>query len=135
MPPSRKPAAPSLSAVVAMMDHPRASTTWIARAIIGKNGQPEIERLTRIVWIPPRDGAGRLRVCVTDWNQRDAHGDPSHYIAAASGFGYDKLTAALDGCTIGGFKVGDHCNGDGLPTPRELVQREGWAVFGDYFPG
>lgn len=128
----RKPLPPSyLSQIVAILDHPRVSVTWIARAILAPDGTPKIERLARVAVVYPRDGAGRLRMAVTDWGipGADVNG-PAQYIGAASGFGYDKLTAAMVGMTIGGFEVGDHCDSEGRPTPGQLVAREGWSVFG-----
>jgi hypothetical protein len=126
------------SAIVKLLDHPHASVTWIVRPIL-KDGKLDIERVARIVAVHPRDGAGRLRIGITDWWRLVDHpvygkGYPSHYVASASGFGYDKITACLDGMTIAGFEVGDHCNGRGVPTPRELVNREGLHVFGADFP-
>lgn len=37
--------------------------------------------------------------------------------ARASGYGYDKFTAALSGLTIDGHKMSDHCSKDGAPKP------------------
>ena len=121
---------PLISDVVKMLDHPRASITWIARPVQKEDGTLTIERLARVAVVYPRDGAGRLRMIVTDWGKLDEQHTPAHYQSSANGFGYDKLTAAMDGCTIGGFEVGDHCNGRGVPTPGELVRRENWHVFG-----
>lgn len=119
-----------VSDVVKILNHDRVSVTWIARAVLLPDGKPGIERIARVAVVYPKDGAGRLRMAVTDWSKRSTTGEPSHYVSSANGCGYDKLTAALDGCTLGGFEVGDHCNGRGVPTPGELVRREGWEVFG-----
>lgn len=35
----------------------------------------------------------------------------------ASGYGYDKFTAALSGLTIDGHKMTDHCSKEGAPKP------------------
>lgn len=121
----------STADIMKILDHDRCETTWIARAVLRSDGTPRIERIARVAVVYPRDGAGRLRMAVTDWGKLDAHGSPAQYVSAVSGFGYDKLTAALDGCTLGGFEVGDHCNSRGAPTPGELVAREGWSVFGN----
>lgn len=121
--------ASSTSAVVALMDHKRAETTWVCRAILDGD-KPKIERIARIVCVYPTDGAGRLRVAVTDWGKLGADHTPAHYTGQAGGYGYDKMSAALDGATIGGFTIGDHCDRDGNPTLRDLCQREGWEIIG-----
>lgn len=56
----------------------------------------------------PADGAGRLQVFVID-----AFGDSRTCTGGyASGYGYDKFTAALSGLTIDGRKLTDHCGQD-----------------------
>lgn len=118
--------------VVELLNHKRAEITWLCRPGVRDDGQPCIVRMARIVAVYPIDGAGRLRVAVTDWGE-SGNGDPVHFYATASGCGYDKLTAAIDGCTLGGIKVGDHCNRDGFPTwknvPR-VKEAEGWEFIG-----
>lgn len=52
----------------------------------------------------PRDGAGTLRVEV--WGHSDKA--PRFQSATASGYGYDKFTAALSGLTIDGHTLTDH---------------------------
>lgn len=77
----------------------------------------------------PRDGAGNLRVlAMVDRGPNEYVG---YYYATASGRGYDKLTAALDGCPIplAGLTLGDHCDHAGDPTLRDLRDR-GLAVIG-----
>lgn len=126
---SRKPTAPDLADIVKILDHERTRVGWLVQVVDGK-----IERRTRIAVQYPRDGAGRLRVAVTDWTGRD--GDPIQFIGTAGGYGYDKLTAALDGATIGGVVVGDHGGrgDDSRPTWRALIdglRREGtWDFLG-----
>jgi hypothetical protein len=55
---------------------------------------------------------GNSRVFVNVFCRKDGF-----QYGAASGYGYDKLTAALSGLTIDGHKLTDHC-GDRLPLPR-----------------
>lgn len=122
-----------LSAIVKILDHDRTRIRWIVCAVIDKDGKPRIERLTRIAVQYPRDGAGRLRVCVSDWRGRSKDGDPRHFIGSASGFGYDKTTAAMCGSTVGGVEVGDHCDHKGRPTLDALIdskRAEGWDSIG-----
>jgi hypothetical protein len=125
----------SISDIVKILDHDRASTNWIVRPYIAADGTAKIERIARIVCVYPRDGAGRLQVAVTDWGiaadgRADGRPLPSQFITSARGFGYDKLSAALAGCTVGGVEVGDHCDSAGRPTVGALVQSRGWEVFG-----
>lgn len=118
----------SVSTVRSIMDHKRAQTSWICRAIIGADGRPKIEKLARIVRVCPVDGMGRLRVAVTDW----ADGECNHYVGSASGCGYDKTTAALDGCKVGGIELGDHCDPDGHPILSDLCRAQGWEHIGGW---
>lgn len=117
----------SLSAVSAILNHDRAVTSYVCRAVLGDDGKPKIERIARLVCVYPRDGAGRLRVALTAWVPG---ADPIHHVATASGYGYDKLTAALAGGIVGGFTLGDHCDRNGCPTLRDLCYREGWEIIG-----
>ncbi len=56
----------------------------------------------------PKDGAGRLTVYVVD-----AFGETrTCERGQASGFGYDKVTAALRGLSVDGVKFTDHCGSD-----------------------
>lgn len=110
------------SKVAKILNHNRAETHRVLRV---KDGQ--IDEVARVMVIYPSDGAGRLRVCVTDWTQNDDK--RTHWIDSASGYGYDKLAAALSGATVGGFELGDHCDPKGRPTLNALCQREGWRYF------
>jgi hypothetical protein len=116
----------SISDVVKILDHDRAVECWVLEPAIGADGKPTINKLARICWVYPRDGAGRLRVAVTDWH----NGDVLHYVSHAGGFGYDKRTAALAGCTVGGVELGDHCDRVGKPTLRDLAGIKGWMIIG-----
>ena len=118
-----------------LLNHPRAEVTWLCRPGVDDNGNPRIIRMARIIRVPPRDGAGRLRVGVTDWGE-SGNGEPAHYYGSASGYGYDKTAAALDGCTLGGVKVGNHSNRDGAPVWNQVANRvkrnEGWEFIGNF---
>ena len=115
----------SLSAVSAILNHDRASTSWVAR--VGADGK--IERIARIVYVWPRDGAGTMKCAVTDWGKRTPTGEPTHYVAKAGGFGYDKAAQALAGATIGGVVLGDHCDPNGGQTLQDTCRANGWELF------
>jgi hypothetical protein len=123
---TRKSTAPTIAQVCAILDHDRTRTRWVLRAVVGADGKPAIDRIARIAIQYPRDGAARLRVCVTDWST----GEAIHFIGWADGYGYDKLTAALDGAAIGGITLGDHCNRDGRPTLDAAAAANGWETIG-----
>ena len=117
-----------LSVIVKLLDHPRAVTSWILRPALDASGAPVIVTVARIVKVYPRDGAGTLRVAVTDWGH-DGNGNPAHYIGKAGGYGYDKLTAALAGATVAGIELGDHCDHAGRPTLDRVVNDNGYRQF------
>lgn len=56
----------------------------------------------------PTNGAGRLNVFVWGFDE-DNGGSTQH--GSATGGGYDKLSCALAGLTIGGITLKDHCAG------------------------
>jgi len=89
-----------------------------------------IVRMARIVRVFPRDGAGRLRIAVSDWGT-NGDGDTTHFYGFASGYGYDKTAAALAGCTVGGVELGDHSDYLSRPVLRDLLRDRGWEAFGD----
>ena len=113
--------------VSAIINHERTQTAWVCRVRDGK-----IDRFARICVQYPRDGAGRLSVAVTDFREGAS---PAHHVGTASGFGYDKVTAALSGAFVGGVEIGDHCDRKGRPTLRALAQREGWEIIGGQIGG
>ena len=119
----------SISDVSKILNHDRAVECWVLEPVIAADGKPAINKLARICWVYPRDGAGRLRVAVTDWS--GPHGEARQYVSHAGGFGYDKRTGALAGCTVGGVELGDHCDRDGKPTLRDLAGIKGWMIIGD----
>lgn len=113
-----------MDTLIKILDHNRAQTAWVVRAEGDK-----IIRMARLVRVKPRDGAGRLRVAVTDWG-RNGDEPARQFVGHAGGGGYDKLTAAMVGATVGDFFLGDHCDHAGRPTLNQLCQREGWEVIG-----
>ncbi len=116
----------SIGEVVKILDHDRTASRWVVRPALDGNGKPHIVTIARIAVQYPRDGAGVLRVAVTDWGATDG---PAQFAGRAGGYGYDKLTAALDGATVGGFELGDHCDSKQRPTLDALCNREGWQIF------
>lgn len=61
--------------------------------------------------------SARGAVLVNVMNMGDDNG-PNFQSARASGYGYDKLTAALSGLTVAGVEITNHC-GKQLKTPRK----------------
>jgi len=113
---------PTLAQVCAILDHDRCEVGWLLAAYADpQTGLPRIDRITRIGIVRPRDGAGRLKVCATDWATWYLPCAPTHYLGQAGGYGYDKLTAALDGATIAGRVVSDHSR-DGT-TWKQWIDR------------
>lgn len=99
--------------------HPRCSKGAVVRT--GSDGLPEV--VARVYIVTPSDGAGRLWVGVQDYAHPDG---PRSHVAYAGGYGYDKVTAALCGATIGGIEIGDYCDHKGRMTISELCQSNGW---------
>lgn len=62
--------------------------------------------LARIVVKYPNDGAGTLHAMCETWDDK---GQYSVEYGKASGYGYDKKTAALSGFVIAGHRLADHC--------------------------
>lgn len=57
----------------------------------------------------PADGAGRVSVEVWDYAKSYPN---ARTVRTASGYGYDKVTAALSGQSIDGITLADHCHQD-----------------------
>ncbi len=58
---------------------------------------------------------GNSRVLVNVFNH--SPGEQDFQSASASGYGYDKLTAALANCTVDGNMLTDHCSTFAAPKP------------------
>jgi len=114
--------------VVDLLNHKRAECSWLCRAAI-VDGKPRLIRMARMVRVYPVDGAGTLRVAVTDWG-RDGDGPAAHHYGTANGYGYDKTAAAMGGASCGGVIVGDHSNRDGAPTWDRVGRDDGWEWIG-----
>ncbi len=86
-------------------DHPafaRASVTIVTHP--KKPG-----KYAKILTAHPKDGAGRLTVFIHDF-----FGDCGSEVqtGSATGYGYDKTTAAMRGMVIDGHELGDHSGVD-----------------------
>lgn len=101
--------------------HERCSRGCVVQT--GSNGKPDL--VAHIYVAHPKDGASRLWVGVVDYGHQDGI---KCYTQSAGGYGYDKLTAALAGMTIGGVELGDHCNSQGRPRLREVCDQHGWLL-------
>jgi hypothetical protein len=120
-----------MKTITELLDHKRAQISWVCRPTVDSSGRPCIVRIARIVVVPPADGAGRLYIGVTDWGA-DSEQPAEQYIGVASGFGYDKRTAALVGAKVGGVELGDHCDHKQRPTLRELCDLNRWEIIGNW---
>lgn len=117
--------------VLKLMEHNRARVGAILAPYIDANGNPQIRQIARVVVLFPRDGAGRLKVAISDFGI-DSGSEVTHYLASASGFGYDKITAATAGMTVAGIQLGDHCDRFGRPTLESLIRDRGWTWIRGY---
>lgn len=124
------------TSVIYLLD-PRA----VAREVGAAGENPESWKLRKAVYrglvariyiAYPRDGMGCLRVLAMV--DKGADQGVGYFAADASGLGYDKLAACLDGCplpTLGeGVYLGDHCDHAGDPTLDQLCERFGLVKLG-----
>lgn len=109
-----------------MMHHKRARTSWVVYATADTEGNPHIAQIARVIVVHPVDGAGRLRVLVSDWGPFWRDEPVRHQYGWAGGYGYDKLSAAVQGMTIGGKAILN--DGHSL---RLTVRKMGFRMFGD----
>lgn len=81
------------------------------------------EYVGKILCRYPKDGMGRMDVFLWDWTQPGEAQPIQH--SYASGCGYDKLAAAMDGMTFGGIVLKDH------PTDwRKQLRDAGYTLIG-----
>lgn len=79
-------------------NHPRCRTSYVVRN--GSDGVPEV--VATILEVPPTSGGGAPWVALVDHQHPDG---PKSYTGSASGFGYDKFKAVVDGMTVGGHVI------------------------------
>jgi hypothetical protein len=103
-----------------LLNHPRAEVSHILRAELDTNGRPFINQVARLVVVYPRDGAGRMYVGLTTW--ADGTHETIHQVDSATGYGYDKLTAAMSGMVLCGIELGDHSDHKGRPILRDALR-------------
>lgn len=88
----------------------------------------------KVIVLYPNDGAGLLRVQLTDWTD-ERKGDAVKQ-ASASGYGYDKVQAAMSQLEFAGRKIYDHSeimeNGERSPYRdwRDQLESMGYKTFG-----
>lgn len=102
---------------------PRVRHTW-SETLEDFTDQATVEVLARIHIVRPPQGHGEraLRVGVQSWH----NGEVSYHYAEARGYGYDKLSDALEMASIGG-----HVLVRGRDTLLHLADKEGWTILGD----
>ncbi len=102
-----------------VMDHGSTRTAYVLTVIDGC-----IHEIARayILW----SKSGRVQVVVINYGDRWAM-QSLHY-GSASGYGYDKLTAALAGARIGDVVLSDH--GRGSMTIVDAASANGWKLCG-----
>ena len=115
-----------------LLNHPRAEVAHILRAELRADGHPFINQIGRIVTVYPRDGAGRLYVGLTVWGYDSDGGrvETTHEVGHASGYGYDKRTAAMCGMHLRGTELGDHSDHKGRPILRDALRALSADMYG-----
>lgn len=81
----------------------------------------------KILFAYPKDGAGKLYASMWDFTPEAGRDVQNGY---ATGYGYDKTSAAIDGMTFGTgnqeFKL--DCDGTGMETVREQFRQHGYIL-------
>lgn len=103
-----------------VMDHDNTQVAWVCRAEGGK-----IIRMAQINVLP---GTGTVQVLVRSWGESGREPCVFSY-GKASGYGYEKVAAALAGANIAGVKVTDH----GPQSLLAVCDQKGWEVIGGNF--
>lgn len=118
--------------VIYLLDPKRIASEMSTEGAIPRNA---VYRglVARIYIAYPRDGMGCLRVLAMV--DKGADQGVGYFAADASGCGYDKLAACLDGCPLptlgdGSVFLGDHCDHAGDPTLDQLCERFGLVKLG-----
>jgi hypothetical protein len=102
-----------------VMDHDNTRTAYVLTVRDGTIW--EVARAF-ILW----SKSGRVQVVVINYG--DQWGLQSLHYGSASGYGYDKLTAALAGARIGDVVLADH--GRGSMTIVDAASANGWKLCG-----
>lgn len=102
-----------------VMDHDNVRTAYVLRVLAGS-----IQEVARayILW----SKSGRVQVVVLNYGDQCAL-QSLHY-GSASGYGYDKLTAALAGARVGNVVLSDH--GRDSLTITEAAFENDWFLRG-----
>ena len=110
--------------VFRLAEHERCKTSYVVRPVSEEVQSLSIETLAHIYVVRPPKGHGEraLRVGVQSWH----NGEVSYHYAEARGYGYDKLSDALEMASIGG-----HVLVRGRDTLLDLADKEGWTILGD----
>ena len=109
-------------------DHENSQHTVICVAELDSDGKPVIRQLASIYVLHSATG-GRVRAAIYD-PARDR--ENRWQFGEASGYGYDKLASAIEGMTINGKAIGDHCDGKKRPTVRQMCDLYGWEIIGGH---
>lgn len=107
-------------AILRVLDHDHSRQMHIVCARAGQAGNYYVATLAKITIL--RSRAGVLRVVVESYDYGELC---ALHVGVANGYGYDKLSAALDGFTV----LGHTFTNDGF-TVRHWAASHGWDVIG-----